>query len=69
MAIITRCRMPPDSSCGNDLSRPGSTPTRSSSSAQRRRRSFAVIPGRCATKTSSSWARTLITGLREFIAP
>src|SRR5690625_6747570 len=39
MAIITRWRIPPDSSWGKALMRLRSTPTSSSSSSQRRRRS------------------------------
>ncbi len=69
IAIMTRWRMPPESSCGYDFSRERSTPTRSSSSPQLRTRSLRDIPGRWVVKTSSSCAWMLITGLSEFIAP
>ena len=69
IAIITRCRCPPESWCGYDDARPGGSPTWSSSSATRS--SIASSP------TSSSWSRigsaiwapTRRTGLSECSAP
>ncbi len=70
MAIMTLWRMPPESSCGNALMRERSTPTSSSSSSLRCRRSSLVMCGRCVVNTSPSCVRTLSTGgFREFMAP
>ena len=69
IAIITRWRMPPESSWGKASMRLRSTPTSSSSSSPRRRRSARSIWGRCVVSTSASWARTFSTGFSEFMAP
>ena len=69
-AIETRCRMPPDSSCGNRLSTSPSRRTLSSSSAPRRRMPGAETssPGRaCALSTSPNCLPMLRTGFSAFI--
>ncbi len=68
IAIMTRCRMPPDSSCGKPWIRAGSIPTMSSSSRARARRAPGSVCGRCAAKMSSNWRARLVTGLSAFIA-
>jgi len=69
MAIMTRCRMPPESSWAKLSSRFGSTPTIRRSSRASASICFLGMPGRCVVKTSRSWRLTLMTGLSEFIAP
>ena len=69
IAISTRCRIPPDSSCGKLRDRPGSMPTLSSSSAARSRAWAAVVFGSCARIGSAIWSPIVWTGLSEFIAP
>jgi hypothetical protein len=69
IAIRTRWRMPPDSSCGKLPARPGSMPTLSSSSRTRRRASAAEVPGSWARIGSAIWAPMECTGLSEFMAP
>ncbi len=68
MAIMTRCRMPPESSCGKPLILAGSIPTMSSSSRARAWRAARSICDRCASKMSSNCLARLDTGLRAFIA-
>ncbi|MNW60855.1 hypothetical protein D3C74_388780 [compost metagenome] len=69
MAIMTRWRMPPESSWAKLSRRFGSTPTSCSSSRLRSSFSAFDMPGRCVVKTSNSWDRTLMTGFKEFMAP
>jgi hypothetical protein len=68
IAIITRCRMPPESWCGYSLSRREGSgmPTSSSSSVARR---SAVLPriAWCRRSTSRSCRPTVSTGLSEVI--
>ncbi len=65
---MTRCRMPPDSSCGWLPSRSPLIPTISSSSTALSCRARADMSGTCAASASVSWARIVITGLSAFIA-
>ena len=68
IAIITRCAMPPDSSCGNASSRRSGSgmPTIRSSSAARSRaaRRFML---RCSSSTSPSCMPTFKTGFRLLV--
>ena len=68
IAIMTRCRIPPDSSCANPWIRAGSIPTMSSSSRARAWRAARSVCGRWASKMSSNWRARLVTGLSAFIA-
>ena len=67
IAMITRWRIPPESSCGYARARRRSMPTSSSSSPARtsaRRRSMRS----CARIASTNWSPTRMTGLSAFIA-
>ena len=68
IAIMTRCRIPPDSSCGKLLSRSAVMPTMASSSAARARRAAASRLATWASRTSVSWTPTDSTGFSAFIA-
>ena len=65
--MITRWRMPPDSSCGYARSRRRSMPTSSSSSPARASASRFETRS-CARIMSTNWSPTRMTGLRAFIA-
>ncbi len=67
MAMITRCRMPPESSCGYARIRRWSMPTSSSSSPARASASRFEMRS-CARIMSTNWSPTRITGLSAFIA-
>ena len=56
MAIMTRCRIPPENWCGKSPSRLAAAgiPTRSSSSAARRRAALLPMP-RCTRSGSVNW--------------
>src|ERR1700761_287587 len=67
IAIIARCRIPPDSWCGKLFRCTASIPTSRSTSAERAAMAFReLIP--CARSASANWAPTDITGLSAFIA-
>ncbi len=68
MAIMTRCRCPPDSSCGYAAARAAGRPTCSSSSPAFFR-APAGVAFRCSSTGSAIWSPTRRTGLRECIAP
>jgi hypothetical protein len=68
MAIITRCRMPPESWCGWLPSRSAVIPTIASSSAALARAPAWPRAGRCARSTSVSWDPIDSTGLSAFMA-
>ena len=67
IAMITRWRMPPESSCGYDLRRRSSMPTCSRSSPARVRARRLLILS-CARMVSTNWSPTRISGLSAFIA-
>ncbi len=68
IAIITRWRCPPDSSCGYAFARAAGSPTCSSSSP-----AFFFAPAgvalRCSRIGSAIWSPTRCTAFRECIAP
>ena len=68
IAIITRCRMPPDSWCGWLPSRSAVMPTMASSSAALARAAALVMAGVWARNTSVSWDPMDSTGLSAFMA-
>ncbi|COW16208.1 Protein of uncharacterised function (DUF1602) [Mycobacterium tuberculosis] len=61
MAITTRWRSPPESSCGNARERRCGCeiPTRSSSSTARRRAAFLPTRGWCTSMASAIWSPTV----------
>jgi hypothetical protein len=67
IAIMTRCRWPPDSSCGYADARAAGSSTCSSRSATRS--STSVAPGSCRRIGSAICAAIRCTGLSECIAP
>ncbi len=67
IAITTRCRMPPESSCGYERSRFLSMPTTSSSSAAfMSAKRFEIFW--CARNMSTNWSPMRVTGLSELMA-
>ncbi len=68
MAIMTRCRMPPDSWCGYSRKRrsgSGMRTRRSSSTASSR--ACARPTGRCARTASAIWAPTRMVGFSDLV--
>ena len=67
-AITARCRMPPDSSCGNRVScsRGRGSPTRSSISAAASRAADLLAP-RCSRSVSPTWSPIRWVGFSEVI--
>ena len=65
--MITRWRMPPESSCGYERMRDGSIPTISSSAPARTSDRFLEMRS-CARIMSTNWSPTRSTGLSAFIA-
>ncbi len=65
IAITTRWRSPPDSSCGNALARVGACamPTSSSSSTARLRASARRTSGLCTSMASAIWSPMVYTGV------
>ncbi len=68
IAIMTRCRMPPEKRCGWSSVRAAGMPTRSSIAAAFRRASARPAPGWCSRYISASCAPTVWKGLREVSA-
>ena len=60
--IMTRWRMPPESSWGYCSARCGGMPIAASTSRHIRRASSLGVPGRCARTTSTKWSTTRIRG-------
>ena len=65
-ARLTRCFIPPESSCGNMSRKRASTLTRSNSSSARSRAAAVPAPV-CSARMSSNIFRTRTTGLSEFM--
>ena len=66
---MTRCRIPPENSCGYAAARAAGIPTCSSSSPTRARAARAVVPGSCSRMGSMIWWPTVWHGFSAFMAP
>ena len=66
-AIMMRCRMPPENSCGYCLNRVGGMPIPASVSRARLRISSSSMPGSCVCRTSRKWLSIVTSGSRRVI--
>ena len=69
IAIIARCRMPPENSCGYWSTRRSAkgTPTSSRSSMTRFRAASSSVPGLCTFTASPIWSPIVRTGFSDVI--
>src|SRR5581483_7438731 len=66
-AIMIRCRMPPENSCGYCRKRVGGMPMRPSVSSERRRTSLSVSFGSCWCSVSRKWSSMRSSGFSRVI--